>query len=242
MKELSFHTKLMSLIFVHFILMCYAMITHWSIWIFLIALVIIKIITNLGNEIGLHRLWSHKSFKTTKFKEYLLHVCATPLLCGSSIAYVGVHRQHHLYSDTEKDPHITTSWWKVLFYIRDSIYDIKPKIVADLIKDPVHKWLHTYYFKINLILLVVCLLILGPVYTGWSLSFMVIYNMLIIWCINWFGHKPYLGNRLYETNDNSYNSLIIKIVTLGNHGLHQNHHFKPSSHTVALNSNEFDSD
>ena len=190
MKELSFHTKLMCMLVIHFVLFLYATITNWS-WLFLLLVwLLAKAVGYIGNEIGMHRLWSHKSFKTEKWKEMLMHICAVPLLCGSSIAYVGIHRQHHAFSDTERDPHQTGSALKTFFYIRDSKFTISPKIVADLIKCPVHRFLHEYYFYINIAVLIVSLLILGPMLTGWFVSGIIVYNFIVIGLVNIFVHKP----------------------------------------------------
>jgi fatty-acid desaturase len=241
MIELSFQKKLIIMLTFHFLLMVYAIALHWNLWLFIISFLFLKIISNLGNEIGLHRLWTHKSFKTSKIKEYLLHICSVPLLAGSSIVYAGVHRQHHAFSDTDQDPHDTSSLLKLFFYIRkNKDYSINPKIVSDLIKDPLHKWLHKNYFRINLLLLIGCLIIIGPIYTGYFLSFIVIYNFLIIGLTNYLGHKPDWGVRNFDTNDKSSNNHFLQILTLNHHGLHHNHHKNPGSYSNAILSHEKD--
>jgi stearoyl-CoA desaturase (delta-9 desaturase) len=239
MKELSFHTKLIGMLSIHFVLFLYAITTSWNAWYLLAAWILAKAIGYIGNEIGMHRFWSHKSFKTEKWKEILMHICSVPLLCGSSIAYVGTHRQHHAHSDTEKDPHQTGSVLKTLFYIRDSKFKISPKIVADLIKCPLHRFLHEYYFHINLVVLIVSLLSVGPVYTGWFLSGIIFYNFLIIGLVNIYGHNPQYGKRNFETNDYSTNNFWLQALTW-NHGLHNNHHKYPSNYRMNIKPNEFD--
>lgn len=56
----------------------------------------------------LHRYAAHKMFSMTKFWERAFYV-ATFVTQGSSFlnprAYAIMHRMHHAYSDTEKDPH-----------------------------------------------------------------------------------------------------------------------------------------
>ena len=58
-----------------------------------------------GIDIGMHRLFSHRAFKTFRFYEYLLLVFASLATVGSSIAWVGMHRRHHRSSDGPEDPH-----------------------------------------------------------------------------------------------------------------------------------------
>src|SRR5271154_3616921 len=56
----------------------------------------------------LHRYASHKMFSTNKFNERVFHLL-TFICQGSSFlnprAYAIMHREHHAYSDTAKDPH-----------------------------------------------------------------------------------------------------------------------------------------
>lgn len=203
------------------------------------AWILAKLFNAIGNEIALHRLWTHKSFKTTKFKELLLHCFSMPLLYGSSITYAGVHRQHHAYSDTERDPHITRPWWKVVFYVRNEKYSIETRLVSDLIKDPYHKFFHKNYFKLNVLLLILLLLVFGIEITGYFLSFNIIYNFIAAGLVNVLGHRPEYGTRPYDTNDNSSNNTFLKWLTW-NEGYHNNHHHKPGSYTYALNPGEFD--
>src|SRR5208337_5628587 len=56
----------------------------------------------------LHRYAAHKMFTMSKFWERMFYI-ATFITQGSSFlnprAYAIMHRMHHAYSDTEKDPH-----------------------------------------------------------------------------------------------------------------------------------------
>lgn len=236
---MSFQNKLLSFLFLHLLIMVYVLTNHWSMWYFLLAFLNAKLFNALGNEIALHRLWSHKSFSTTKFKEILLHCFSTPLLYGTSITYAGIHRQHHAYSDTEQDPHITRPWWKVVFYIRNKNYSIEHKFVSDLIKSPTHRFIHRHYFKINAALLILLLAFTGIEFTGYFLSFNVIYNFVGAGLVNVLGHRPEYGKRLYETKDLSSNNSFLKWLTW-NQGYHNNHHHKPGSYTYAFNKGEID--
>ncbi len=239
MKELSFQAKLMTMLSIHILLFGYVLFAHWNLWYLIIAWILGKALGNIGNEIGMHRLWSHRSFKTSKIKEVFLHLCSVPLLCGSSIAYAGIHRQHHAYSDTDKDPHQTGSPWKTLFYVRNPNLVMSPKIVTDLIKSPLHRWIHKHYFKINLVILLSALVLFGPIYTGWFLSSVIVYNFIVIGLINIYGHRPEHGTRNFDTNDKSTNNFWLQALLWG-HGLHNNHHKNPASFRLNVKENEFD--
>lgn len=239
MIRLTFQQKLLAMLALHFTILVYVLAFHWSFFLLFGAWLVAKIFNAVGNEIALHRLWTHKSFKTSRIKEFILHLFAIPLLYGSSITYAGVHRQHHAYSDTEKDPHITRPWYKVVFYIRNEKYSIETKLVADLIKDPWHKFVHKNYFKINICLLLICWAIFGIEITGYFLSFNIIYNFIAAGLVNVLGHRPEYGSRNYDTRDQSTNNSFLKWLTW-NEGYHNNHHYKPNSYTYALNPGEFD--
>lgn len=227
--KISFHTKLMSMLALHFVLYVWAVFFNWDTIAFFTVWTIHKIWHLVGNEAGLHRLWSHRSYTTSRWKEFILHLFATPLLYGTSITYAGIHRQHHAYSDTEKDPHITRPWWKVAFYVRNKDYEIESKFVKDLVRDPMHRWFHKHYFKLNLGLLILMLLIVGPLWTGKVLSFVVIHSFIGAAVLNVLGHRPNnpLSSRTFNTPDSSSNNWIVQVLSL-NEGLHNHHHHKPS--------------
>jgi stearoyl-CoA desaturase (delta-9 desaturase) len=229
----------MFMIAVHAIIVSYTLVAHFDWYFLLFGWAVAKFFNAIGNEVALHRLWCHKSYKTTKFKEMILHFFSTPLLYGSSITYSGIHRQHHAFSDTERDPHITTPWWKVVFYVRNKNYSIEAKLVSDLIKDPVHKWIHRNYFLLNIALLILLLVTLGVELTGYFLSFNVIYNFIAAGLVNVLGHRPEFGTRPFNTKDNSSNNTFLKWLTW-NEGYHNNHHHNPGAYSYVMAKGQFD--
>ena len=62
-------------------------------------------VANISVGIGLHRLWSHGSYKTNKFVEFILMLISSGTLQGPVLAWASDHKHHHAYADTEKDPH-----------------------------------------------------------------------------------------------------------------------------------------
>jgi fatty-acid desaturase len=69
-----------------------------------VAIVLWWISGSLGIGMGYHRLLTHRGYKTPKWVEYFLTVCATLALEGGPIFWVATHRIHHKYSDHEGDP------------------------------------------------------------------------------------------------------------------------------------------
>ena len=59
----------------------------------------------IGITYGYHRYFAHGDYKTSPLAEIVLLYFG--LLCGgrSALTWAGVHRIHHAYADTDKDPH-----------------------------------------------------------------------------------------------------------------------------------------
>jgi len=82
-------------------------------WMLLGSLIAFVLINKVGGEIGLHRYFCHRSFKTSKFWHYAMLVLASLNCFGPPMAWVGVHRKHHIVSDTIDDPHGKQAAWRV---------------------------------------------------------------------------------------------------------------------------------
>jgi stearoyl-CoA desaturase (delta-9 desaturase) len=61
--------------------------------------------SNISVGIGLHRLWSHNSFKTNKFIEFILALFTAGTLQGPVLSWASNHYKHHTFTDKEMDPH-----------------------------------------------------------------------------------------------------------------------------------------
>jgi stearoyl-CoA desaturase (delta-9 desaturase) len=62
-------------------------------------------ISNITVGVGLHRLWSHDTYKTNKYVELILAAFAAGTLQGPALSWASNHFKHHTFTDTEKDPH-----------------------------------------------------------------------------------------------------------------------------------------
>lgn len=70
-----------------------------------IVLLIFFVLTEIGIEVGFHRLFSHKSFKANDFVQWLLIILGSMAFQGPVVFWTGIHRLHHAYSDKVGDPH-----------------------------------------------------------------------------------------------------------------------------------------
>ena len=62
-------------------------------------------LTGLGITVGFHRLFTHRSFKTTRTMRALLAVLGSMAVEGRLDDWVATHRKHHRFSDHPGDPH-----------------------------------------------------------------------------------------------------------------------------------------
>lgn len=203
-------------------------------WMLLVSYFIFVLLFPLGISAGLHRLLTHKSFKTNKFFERLLTLFSIYSTVGSSIAWVAMHRMHHAYSDTEKDPHTPyqnnkMTFKKVLhawFGIGgSSSMNLPISYVKDLIKDPFHRFIHDNYFKI-LLIPVSIIFIIDPLWGIILYSIPATFALHTTSVINVLGHGH--GYRNFDTKGQSTNSWIANFISLGE-GWHNNHHARPNS-------------
>jgi stearoyl-CoA desaturase (delta-9 desaturase) len=190
---------------------------------------------NLLHNVALHRYFSHNSFKTNKFWHIVMSVSA-PLACaGSPYAYSMAHRAHHIFSDTEKDPHgKIIGFWKIAMFD----WNFK-KIPISTAKSLNEKWIlfsHKYYALIILLFyLSLCLI---------DFKLGLVYNLcvLLLWIgyisINIVNHGvERFSYRNFETNDKSFNNLIVGYI-VGE--WHNNHHKNPQQWNQRIKWWEFD--
>ena len=95
------------------------------------------ILATVGITFGFHRYFALRDFKVHSTIEVVMLYCG--VLCGgqSALSWSGVHRMHHAYADTKKDPHSPkyNKWWQILFSTW-RVDNIPRKFVKDLFKNP----------------------------------------------------------------------------------------------------------
>jgi fatty-acid desaturase len=202
-------------------------------WLFLVAFVSWLIIGPISSVVTMHRLLTHRSFKTHPLVEKILSYISVISTIGPTISWVALHRQHHATSDRLGDPHSPYKngrfdlkeaikvWWGYEW----SIPNIPVGYVKDLMRDPTHKFIFNNYFKLIFAFCLILILI-DPML--WLFVYVVPASMTVhlIGVVNVLGHRH--GYRTYETADKSTNSWIANLVSLGD-GWHNNHHARPGN-------------
>jgi stearoyl-CoA desaturase (Delta-9 desaturase) len=179
---------------------------------------------------GYHRYFSHRAYATSRPFQFFLAFLAQTTAQKSVLWWAAKHRHHHLHSDTEDDVHsprhkgFLYSHLGWIFARRHDTADLVK--VADLAAFPELMWLHRYELLPPLVLAVLCLLIAGwsGLVVGFFWSTVLVYHATF--CINSLAHVH--GTKRFVTGDDSRNSLVLALVTMGE-GWHNNHHACQSS-------------
>jgi stearoyl-CoA desaturase (delta-9 desaturase) len=98
---------------------------------------------------GYHRLWSHRSYRASRFLQVLLLCGGTSAVQGSCLWWAGAHRSHHRYTDTDLDPYNSQRglfWTHVGWMIFKTRLHAGKADVSDLRKNNLVQWQHRWYF------------------------------------------------------------------------------------------------
>lgn len=190
----------------------------------------------------LHRYGAHKMFTMTRFWEKYFYTL-TWIAQGSSYlsprAYALLHRMHHAYSDTDKDPHsphhtenLFTMMWKTKDIYNNFVYNrVQPDPKFDRhypVWPRLEKIADTWYSRVAWGTFYVLVYMAAYVYLDmpWYLFFLLPIHFLMGpihgAIVNWSGHKYGYSN--FDNHDKSKNSLIFDFFMLGE--LFQNNHHK----------------
>lgn len=190
---------------------------------------------------GYHRYFSHKSYKTSRWFQFVIAFMAQTSAQKGALWWAAHHRHHHRHSDQPSDPHsmkLYGFWYSHVGWIIGPDYKKTDyKTIGDYAKFPELVWLNKYH-AIPAIVLAFTVTALGgwvnggsvllmfthhglsTLFIGFFLSTVILYHGTF--SINSIMHK--FGKQRYQTGDESKNGLILALATLGE-GWHNNHHY-----------------
>lgn len=189
-----------------------------------------------------HRYAAHSSFTMSRFWErffFLFSYITQGSSYMSARAYAIMHRMHHAYTDTEKDPHspsfsssIFTMMWRTRNIYSGIVHDqypVEPRFVKNLPEwKCFDRWANSPLSRILWVLLYIAFFIVFASSFWWYLLLPVVITLGAFHgaLINWYAHKyGYINFRLKNT---SRNLIVVDVLMLGE-SYHNNHHKHPSS-------------
>lgn len=199
----------------------------------------------VGIGVGLHRYFSHHSYRISRGGEYLLAVLGTMACQGPIDRWVADHRRHHRYADRAWDTHsphwkgevpirgLPGLWHAHVGWMLDGHVSAPARYAPDVkVGTPAH-WASRHYAAIcGAGILLPCLV--GAFVGGyaeavrcalWAGFFRVALLHQLTWSVNSMCHS--VGKRLSEL-DQSRDNMFLTFALLGE-GLHSSHHLHPTS-------------
>jgi stearoyl-CoA desaturase (delta-9 desaturase) len=171
-----------------------------------------------------HRYFSHNAYKTSRVFQFILAWIGAIAMQKGPIWWAAHHRNHHKYSDTEKDLHSPKNgfWYShMLWFLVDDFNEYDPKIIKDYMKYPEIVWMDKYHWVPPLAFSIVLGLISWPVLV-WGYGVANFISGHATWTINSLAHV--YGKQRFNTGDTSRNNLWLALLTFGE-GWHNNHHY-----------------
>ena len=225
-------------------------------WLEIILLFAGYYMAHLSVGLGLHRLWSHDTYKTNKYVEFVLAVLSAGTLQGPALSWASNHFDHHSYTDTEKDPHTPQKYksrfmgflWSHMGWMlvgEGSYKSINRVTMVKLGRNKILRWQLKYYWHIAIAMNTVIPAFVGFVFGGTALAayagFLFIgigraIQQQITFFVNSLCH--FIGTQKY-TNGTSRDIWWLAPVLLGENW-HNFHHAFPSDYRNGAQWHQFD--
>ena len=203
-------------------------------------------ICNITVGIGMHRLWSHNSYKAHRAVEAILMLLSAGTLQGPVIAWASDHYKHHAHTDTDRDPHTPLKFknkflgflwshvgWMIFTKRKKAISRV---VITKLGRNKLLMWQLRYYWYVAILMNIVPptfigFLIGGDIHSAYAgLLFIGLGRAVqqqMTFCINSWAH--FVGDQQYTTNNTARDSWIIAPLLLGENW-HNFHHAFPQDY------------
>ena len=194
--------------------------TKWQDWVVCVALYWIRMFGVTGVY---HRYFSHRTYKTSRWFQFVLALLAMSSSQKGVLWWAARHRTHHKLSDQDGDPHDSRRgfWYSHVGWLYDRNESTDYGKVKDLARYPELVFLNKFWFLPPLALGVAVWAIWG--WSGLLIGFFL--STAILWhgtfTINSLSHI--FGTQRYDAGDTSTNNWFLAIITMGE-GWHNNHH------------------
>jgi stearoyl-CoA desaturase (delta-9 desaturase) len=230
---------------------------HWH---DLIVFALLYTASGLGVTVGYHRLFTHRSFKTSPVMRAVFAVLGSTAIEGPVISWVADHRKHHAFSDQPGDPHSPhvdhgVGWrgalrglghahmgWLFIHTQRGNRSRYAPDLLADPVVSFVDRTFVLWALGGNVAAFGLGWLIGGDLTSGltgllWGGAVRLLVLHHATFSINSLCH--FFGRQRFATDDESRNLAWLSLLTFGE-AWHNNHHAFPTSARHGLDRREID--
>lgn len=221
---------------------CYGPKATWSSWVFYLLL---SLCSGLGVTAGVHRYWSHKSYKARMPFQIALMIFNCISMQNDIIEWCRDHRVHHKYTETNTDPHnalrgffFAHMGWLMMKKHPDVFIKGKNVDMSDLYADPVVQFQHRHYLKLCFVFSVMLPMLIPWLCWGEDITvaffilflFRYIMTLHSTWFVNSAAHL--WGERRYDGGINPSDNRFVCMAAIGE-GWHNYHHTFPYDYATS---------
>ena len=202
--------------------------------------------SGLAITAGYHRFLAHRTFQAKPLIKILLLIFGSAAFQGSALEWCTDHRNHHRYSETEKDPYnIKKGFWYAhigwLFVLDTSKRDFSN--VEDLLTDRWISWQHRHYTIWSLTTGFILPTLIAGFWGDWLGGFLLagvlrtVINHHATFSINSICHT--FGKRIYSLEQTGRDQWFTALFTYGE-GFHNFHHQFPLDYRNGIRVYDYD--
>jgi stearoyl-CoA desaturase (delta-9 desaturase) len=227
-------------------------------WLDMTLFFVMWLLTGIGITAGYHRLFAHRSYRTSNAVSVMLVILGSMSGRGSMISWAAMHRRHHEVADKPGDMHSPNlhgdSFLQKVHGFLHSHYSWMVKhdypnvahYAPDLIRNQSLVWASRHYMTWVVLGLVIPTVFGGVVSASWwgaltGFLWGAVVRMFIVEqsmsALNSFLHL--IGSQPFKMDENSRNNILLGALVWGE-GWHNNHHAFPNSASFALKPYAFD--
>jgi stearoyl-CoA desaturase (delta-9 desaturase) len=191
--------------------------------------------TGMSTTMGYHRLFAHRSFKTSTPVQFLLLLFGAATFEESAMKWSSQHRQHHLFTDTVHDPYgVDKGFWHahigwILFWRHRVNYDNVKDLQRSALVFHQHKYHEWWAIGAGIVLPMLIAWWIGHPLGGFIMA--VCLRMVIVlhsaFFVNSYAHT--YGVRPYGRAGSARDNWIGALLTNGE-GFHSFHHRFPGDY------------
>jgi stearoyl-CoA desaturase (Delta-9 desaturase) len=219
----------------------------WGVTVLDIALfVVFYNVAGFGIGAGFHRLFTHSSYKATRWLRVTLAVAACLAIEGSPTQWVADHRRHHQFSDAEGDPHSPWRYGETLWGLAKGLWyshtgwlfhrelSNQERFAPDLLADRDIRRVDALFVPLVVVSVSMPALIGGLATWSWQGALSAFFWASLVrigllhhttWSINSICHV--YGSRPFDSRDKATNFWPLAILSFGENW-HNLHHADPT--------------